>query len=342
MLNKSQLQLLQSFIGPSGFYIETIKDDTGFNMETKVLYLERAISQDCQIFLQSLDKLYNPALTGQAKTDHLNFIRALKFINDACFNNEVNYGYFGNRKALSHYFGSLGDIDTIAFQVATRKAVNDSVVVLQSNQKEITAQKAEWIMHEQATTNQTGWRRELDLPQAQLAMAASHAPLHQPHFFQAVQQPQRMAHIVPTGVRILVQMHLVPQETIDGLSYEQLERLDCTRFLISNGLMTVDEALALALNGVQHLHNLVDERIVTLIQEERLTIEQAKNFSDEQCRRVRYAQPLISNELMTVDEALALTDDQVMDLSRVQGNDMPTGNWDVVLPQLNQSTRFSP
>ena len=106
--------------------------------------------------------------------------------------------------------------------------------------------------------------------------------------------------------------------------------------------MTVDEALALALNGVQHLHNLVDERIVTLIQEERLTIEQAKNFSDEQCRRVRYAQPLISNELMTVDEALALTDDQVMDLSRVQGNDMPTGNWDVVLPQLNQSTRFSP
>ena len=89
MPNPTQRELLDSFIAEEGIYFTTIPEDEVFNLGTKILYLERAISQNCQDFLQSLDKLYAPDLDGEAKTANIEFIRALKLINDCCFNNQV-------------------------------------------------------------------------------------------------------------------------------------------------------------------------------------------------------------------------------------------------------------
>lgn len=90
MPNSAQRELLDSFIGEEGIYFTTIKDDEIFSLGTRILYLERSISQNCENFLQYLDKLYGPLLDCVAKAANIEFIQALKLINDCCFNNEVN------------------------------------------------------------------------------------------------------------------------------------------------------------------------------------------------------------------------------------------------------------
>ena len=175
MPNSTQRALLDSFIAEEGIYFETIRDDEAFNLGTKVLYLERAISQNCHNFLQSLDKLYNPDLVAAAKTANVEFIRALKLINDLCFNHQVKYVQYGTRPALTHFFGSLGDINHSDFQTDIQTIINARIATLREGHvEEATAQKTARETAETGIARRTGWRAELDLPLAQLAQQAPH------------------------------------------------------------------------------------------------------------------------------------------------------------------------
>ena len=51
MLNTPQQELLDNLIAENGCYFETIKEYSAFDLGIKVLYLERAISQNCNTFL---------------------------------------------------------------------------------------------------------------------------------------------------------------------------------------------------------------------------------------------------------------------------------------------------
>jgi predicted nucleic acid-binding protein len=169
MLTVAQRELLDSFIADEGIYFETIRDYPGLNLGTKVLYLERAISQNCQTFLQSLDKLYQPGLDGEAKTAHIEFIRALKVINDLYFDNQVKYDEFGTRAALTHYFGSLGNIVPGDFQTTIQGMITAGITALsEAHEEEVTAQKQARVTAEVNIAPEIGWREELDLPLAQL------------------------------------------------------------------------------------------------------------------------------------------------------------------------------
>lgn len=188
MPNSAQQELLDSFIADEGIYFQTIIDDEAFNLGTKILYLKRAISQDCQTFNQALDKLYNPDLVDGPKKANIEFIRALKLINDLCFNNEVKYGQYGTRLALTHYFGSLGAVDASGLQTAVEEIINARITALSDSHEEtITEQKQARQTAETGIHRQTGWRTELDLPSAQLAPQIPH---FQPGFFQLAQPPQ--------------------------------------------------------------------------------------------------------------------------------------------------------
>jgi hypothetical protein len=181
-MNSTQQNLLDDFIGEKGIYFETIKEDKIFDLGTKVLYLERAISQNCQNFLQSLDKLYNPCLSDEAKTDHVELIRALKLINDLCFNHQVKYEIkyddfesdFEIRSALTHYFGLLDhDIEPRDFQETIQKIINERITELCiDHEKEAEKQKVEREAAEENIAPQVGWRTELDLPTNQLPQEA--------------------------------------------------------------------------------------------------------------------------------------------------------------------------
>jgi len=169
---KSQRELLDTFIGTEGFDFEVIRDHKNFDLGTKILYLERAITQDCHTFLLALDKLYNPDLLDQERAANLEFIRSLKRINDLCFNNEINYGedkIENTKEALTHYFGRVGDAIVPAdFQANIQAIIRDRIDELCSGKEaKVAAQKAASEAAEVDIVRETGWREELDLPMAQ-------------------------------------------------------------------------------------------------------------------------------------------------------------------------------
>lgn len=171
-MNNAQIELIESLIGFEGIYFETIKDEESIDTGTKVLYLERAISEDCQTFLKSLDKLYQPE-------SNIELIRALKTINDLFFNTEVKNSVHGVKSALKHWFGGLGDIDNVdAFKKVIEELVNKSVTVISKGKEseQIDKQKENRITAEETITNQTGWRTIIDLPSAQSVTDSQSSP----------------------------------------------------------------------------------------------------------------------------------------------------------------------
>ena len=164
-MNRTQEEVLDSFLGAEGSDYETIRDDDTIDLGTKLLYLERAITQDCETFNQSLDKLYRTDLEGAAERAHLDLIQSFKVINNLCFNNQVQYGDFGVRDALTHYFGSLGEVDADAFRVAIQQRVNTNIATLSQGQENIVqVQKQAREQAEDDIQSQMAWRQKLNLP----------------------------------------------------------------------------------------------------------------------------------------------------------------------------------
>jgi hypothetical protein len=246
MPNPTQRELLDSFIAEEGIYFTTIQEDEVFNLGTKILYLERAISQNCQDFLQSLDKLYAPDLGGEAKTANIEFIRALKLINDCCFNNQVKYGQYGTRATLTHFFGSLGEIDPGDFQTTVQTIINQQIAALREGHlEEVTSQKTARETAETDIARQTGWRAELDLPVTQL-------PQQVPHF-----QPIQLQHVGVDVIQVL-------NGALTGEQYQQLSaevrqvvagNADATRQLIQGYGATFATIQALAAQELRELFN---------------------------------------------------------------------------------------
>lgn len=166
----AQIDLLKSFIAPAeGIYFDTIREYAPLDLGTKISYLERAISQDGLTFLNSLDKLYQPALEDPARTANLDFIQSLKLINDLCFNNTVKNGIYGLRPVLELHFSALGPIDADDFKTAVQGFINAGITVLRDGQEALViAQKAAREIAEADMLAQPGWRLLADLPLAQL------------------------------------------------------------------------------------------------------------------------------------------------------------------------------
>ena len=188
MLTIAQRDCLKGFVGCElvtiqekihydwGIYLDSVKSYDGVDLGTKILYLEKSITQDCQTFLNTLDKLYKPELIGAAKEANLDFIRSLKMINDLCFNNKVKYDIYGVRDALTHFFSSLGPFNPQDFKDEIQKMIHQGIEVLsQNHQEEIIARKRKREEEEKTITNQSDWRNELDLPSDQRTSSANSA-----------------------------------------------------------------------------------------------------------------------------------------------------------------------
>jgi hypothetical protein len=128
-------------------YFNLIESYQPLDVGTKVLYLERAISEDCYTFLESLDRVYDPSLTGQAKQNNLNFIHALKLINDYYLNNS----------------------DTVLAQMIKDKINLLNNEVIDIAKLKAAREKAESRMLDQCYWPTGGWRVELNLPADQVS-----------------------------------------------------------------------------------------------------------------------------------------------------------------------------
>jgi hypothetical protein len=253
MLPVAQSELLDSFIAGEGIYFETIRDYS-LNLGTKVLYLERAISQNCQTFLRSLDKLYQPRLAGEAKTASIRFINALKVINDLCFNNQGKYGVFGTKAALIHYFGHLGHIVVSDFKTTIQRMITARIKALSEAHEEVTAQKQDREADEADIEPQNGWRKELDLFLAQQAdidvIQALSGVLSDEQYRSLSAEVQQVIAGNINSTRGLVQEFGASFAQIQGLTAPELQQLfdhsgDVARLVNEETHITLADLLAL-------------------------------------------------------------------------------------------------
>ena len=156
-------------IGEEGSEIGTIVENTLIPLQQTVLYLSKAITEDCQTFLLSLDRLYaHCQATNQAAAMEL--IQALKRLNDVCFNHNMqdrraDGNDYGALPTLQQLFGRLTDQQGLAdrkaeisledaaeFQGMTVAAVTQAIARLQKKEP----------------TQNTDWRAMVCLPEAQM------------------------------------------------------------------------------------------------------------------------------------------------------------------------------
>lgn len=121
-LTKTQKELLDSYIGHEGNYLEAIKENKDIVLQTKIFYLERAIDLSAEEFLEKLKELY-----PEEKESTIDLKRSFKFINDLYHNNEIMYGDFGTRKAVDHFFKGCGEVDLPALQSTIKVMITSEI-----------------------------------------------------------------------------------------------------------------------------------------------------------------------------------------------------------------------
>lgn len=176
-LPQAQRDLLVEYIND---YFETIRDYDTADWGTKICYLTRSISQNCQVFLCSLDKLYLPNLENGVRARHIDFLNCLKKINDLYFNHTVRASWGGEfyesteKDALTHYFSSFAqEVDVEKLQNAIQAMIVENIMLLRSAHPEYLMQQEDRIIAEATIVRQPAWRRECQLPDEQLEDEAS-------------------------------------------------------------------------------------------------------------------------------------------------------------------------
>lgn len=166
-MNKEQKKLLNVFLGKKGLIFAAIERDSSLNSGIKILYLRRAMTQDCHEFNSSLDKLY--------RSTNIEFIRMLKMINDLYFNNEIKIPKNEVKRALHHFFGLLGDVNIDTFQAIIKNKVLARMTQIQGVMPSaiLGEQQENWLKMESTARMSYLWRQELNLPLKQQVVSTS-------------------------------------------------------------------------------------------------------------------------------------------------------------------------
>lgn len=169
MPNSAQMNLLESLIGSEGIYTSTIFESSKIDNGTKVLYMRRALENDCYDYNELLGKLYLITGTPEEINEWTELMRALKVINDIYCNNTVKYENLGLRSAHDHYFSRLGATDLQAFQQAITELITHEIETFSSGREaEINEQIQTRISRESTTGTSQWWQPKLDLPVEQI------------------------------------------------------------------------------------------------------------------------------------------------------------------------------
>lgn len=193
-MNLTQRALLASILAPigdeecpeGGSHIQAICEYKALDAATRFILIEKALVEDCKTFNSSLDKFYQPALLGEAQTEQLEVIRALKIVNDLCFNNEVKKGIFGTEFAHAAWFARLGPVDSKAISLKAENMIVATLGKLQQDSGATPERRGAALLRLNAMRPQQEWRRLLDLPVAQQPEAPLSQGFFQPTVSRAV------------------------------------------------------------------------------------------------------------------------------------------------------------
>ncbi len=266
-INTAQLEILEAFIGPMGIYFETILDDKEENLGTKIVFLQKAIEEEPQAFSKSLDYLF----VDSSQENNLELIRSLKIINDFCFNNDIKYGQYGIKSALTHFFGRFGKVEPSSFQEKIRSMIREQIKSLlnEANLEQIETEKetANLLLDEDLNQANPQWRQKLDLPSNQNSVSAEEDNLKTPK----INRSQLNA------LRHLIANHELSLEEFAQMSESKKDKLFLTYFALkglsiplAKGLEFKNEDLALLF------------RIKTLITKNLITVDEVINFTPQQ------------------------------------------------------------
>lgn len=165
-MNPKHRLLLENLIGNEGVCFKIIKNNNSVNLATKILYLQRAINQDCNTFFLKLDKVYQPGLQGK---DNLDFVLALKTIHTLRFNHPIQNEHGSEIQALNQFFGPLSANDISEMELAIYRIINQNIATLSKHyDEEISLGIQERKTKEYKIIEQTSWRVKLKLPKPQL------------------------------------------------------------------------------------------------------------------------------------------------------------------------------
>lgn len=167
MLTGEQKERLEKLIDNEGSYFAIIRDYSGVNWGTKVLYLTRAICEPWETFLAQLDKLYISGMATEESKAQLEFMCALQAINNLCFNNFVKYGVYGVRPACYEFFGNVERREAAhhqAFTTLIQFNIKRKITELKKQHPESALQSDARTEAESKIPGNTFWRVLADLP----------------------------------------------------------------------------------------------------------------------------------------------------------------------------------
>lgn len=165
VLNDQQQVVLHDLVR---HYLTIIINHDDVDHGTKVLYLERAITQNSTKFLRSLDLLYQPKEHNK-KLLNLVIIHALKLINDLYCNALVR----PKLDALSYYLR----LDNVIYEASCYQIPIETIVhaftknQMYSESADIRAQKKMREYNESSSIRNSKWRQLLGLPKMQLSVS---------------------------------------------------------------------------------------------------------------------------------------------------------------------------
>lgn len=170
MLTVAEQDILNDFIGPDGYLIHNIINNACFSFGCKIMYLQRAITFNCHMFLNALDMLYDAT-----KPETLTIIRSLKHINDLCFNHQIqlhNNGAVMTKSALEYLFASINpEIKPYLFQQVIQEMISKYILYLSSTliSHDLKNEMAQQIFSEaRYLTTDRSWRQKELLPYDQI------------------------------------------------------------------------------------------------------------------------------------------------------------------------------
>ncbi len=291
MINNTQLELLESFMGPDGFLIETIMDNPQFDIGTKTLYLARAVRKNCHAYLLDLDKLYDENLKDEAQSNLLELIQSLKRINDLCFNNDIKTGDFGLSKALIYTFSRLGAVNPSEFHLKIVEMIHAKIEeLMKTDGQEIKSQQKARRTLEKSIWGPIQWRKTLDLPAEQHAPISSvvdgglfKARKHSDYRITPTQEQALLAmqisidnELIPVSMLVgILDTHLIERPDHEGL--QLLRRIGAWYYFANIPLECI---FSLQATRLMQMVNRVDE-VIELVKEAKVSFETIANLSDE-------------------------------------------------------------
>jgi hypothetical protein len=190
LLAHKQLKTYIKYSLKDGIFFAPIKEAKMLNLGTKLLYLERAITEDCYEFITSLDKLYKEFVDDNEKMEMIKVIIALKKINNMCFNNTEIYPDKSRPTVkligpcLSGMLSDLRSeyqplkIDPTVIQQHIQSIIKNNILLMKKRApKKARRQIQERSKLEATIQPDTKWRTFIELPEDQLTFISTTEPL---------------------------------------------------------------------------------------------------------------------------------------------------------------------